>query len=106
MDWLFDGAIGWLATQIQNVLGWVTSFLTSALFVSPDVTVLPQVRAIAAQLGVRPGDEVVIEFAGDTMMVRRADAEAPRLDAVLAALYPEDDEAADDESQGHRRWFE
>lgn len=46
-DWLLDGIFGWLADRLQAALGWLLTFLTSTLFTSPDVTVYPQVQALA-----------------------------------------------------------
>jgi hypothetical protein len=45
--WVLDGALDWLAERIQEVLAWLVALLTSAVFVSPDVTVYPQVQALA-----------------------------------------------------------
>ena len=47
MDWLLDGVFGWLAERLQNALGWLVQFLASTFFTSPDVTVFPQVQALA-----------------------------------------------------------
>jgi hypothetical protein len=47
MDWLLDGVFGWLAERVQAALSWFVAFLTSTFFVSPDVTVFPQVQALA-----------------------------------------------------------
>ena len=44
---LMTGLVGWLAETVNALLGGLSAFLTSSIFVSPDVTVLPQVRAIA-----------------------------------------------------------
>ena len=42
-----DGLVGWLAEKVVDLLGGLLALLASSLFVSPDVTVLPQVRSIA-----------------------------------------------------------
>ena len=42
-----DGLVGWLAEKVVDLLGGLLALLASTLFVSPDVTVLPQVKAIA-----------------------------------------------------------
>ena len=47
VTWLMDGLVGWLAETVTNLLGGLLAFLTSSIFVSPDITVLPQVRSIA-----------------------------------------------------------
>lgn len=47
VDWLMDGLVGWLAEKVGDLLGGLLAFLTSSIFVSPDVTVLPQVQSIA-----------------------------------------------------------
>ena len=47
IGWLMTGLVGWLAETVNALLGGLSAFLTSSIFVSPDVTVLPQVRAIA-----------------------------------------------------------
>ncbi|MBO4207185.1 conjugal transfer protein TrbL family protein [Micromonospora echinofusca] len=47
VDWLMDGLVRWLAEKVADLLGGLLAFLTSSIFVSPDVTVLPQVRTIA-----------------------------------------------------------
>ncbi|MEV6694902.1 conjugal transfer protein TrbL family protein [Micromonospora sp. NPDC051196] len=47
VTWLMDGLVGWLAEMVNTLLGGLLAFLTSSIFVSPDITVLPQVRAIA-----------------------------------------------------------
>jgi hypothetical protein len=48
-DWLMNGLVTWLAGRVQDVLGGLLAFLTSPVFLSPDVTVLPQVQAIAVK---------------------------------------------------------
>ncbi|WP_327038091.1 conjugal transfer protein TrbL family protein [Micromonospora maris] len=47
VNWLMNGLVGWLAETVNDLLGGLLAFLTSSIFVSPDVTVLPQVRSIA-----------------------------------------------------------
>ena len=47
VTWLMDGLVGWLAETVTNLLGGLLAFLTSSIFVSPDITILPQVRSIA-----------------------------------------------------------
>ncbi|MET8364435.1 type IV secretion system protein [Micromonospora sp. NPDC005194] len=39
--------VTWLAERVVDLLGALLAFLTSSIFLSPDVTVLPQVQAIA-----------------------------------------------------------
>lgn len=46
-DWLLDGVFGWLAARLAGLLSWLLNLLTSRLFTSPDVTVLPQVQYLA-----------------------------------------------------------
>jgi hypothetical protein len=46
-DWLLDGVFGWLADRLAAALGWLLSVLTSTFFTSPDVTIFPQVQALA-----------------------------------------------------------
>src|SRR4051812_30210610 len=46
-DWLMDGLVSWLAEKVVDLLGGLLAILASSLFVSPDVTVLPQVTSIA-----------------------------------------------------------
>ncbi|MCM0675945.1 hypothetical protein NCC78_14780 [Micromonospora phytophila] len=47
VDWLMNGLVSWLAEKITELLGGLLAFLASSIFVSPDVTVLPQVQSIA-----------------------------------------------------------
>ena len=47
--WLMNGLVDWLAARLQDLLGGLLSYLTSGMFLSPDVTVLPQVQAIAGK---------------------------------------------------------
>ncbi|SCF20058.1 hypothetical protein GA0074695_4279 [Micromonospora viridifaciens] len=49
VDWLMDGLVSWLAEKVTDLLGGLLAFLASSIFVSPDVTVLPQVTAIAGK---------------------------------------------------------
>ena len=46
-DWLMDGLVSWLAEKVVDLLSGRLALLASTLFVSPDVTVLPQVTSIA-----------------------------------------------------------
>ena len=46
-DWLMDGLVSWLAEKVVDLLSALLALLASTLFTSPDVTVLPQVKAIA-----------------------------------------------------------
>jgi hypothetical protein len=48
-NWLMDGLVGWLAERLQDLLGGLLAYLTSGMFLSPDVTVLPQVQTIAGK---------------------------------------------------------
>jgi hypothetical protein len=48
-DWLMDGLVGWLAERVIDLLSGLLSVLASSLFLSPDVTVLPQVTSIAGK---------------------------------------------------------
>ncbi|MFY1703037.1 conjugal transfer protein TrbL family protein [Micromonospora sp. WMMA1923] len=50
--WLMDGLVIWLAEKVVDLLGGLLAFLTTSLFVSPDVTVLPQVQSIAGRSSV------------------------------------------------------
>jgi hypothetical protein len=47
--WLMNGLVNWLAERLQDMLGALLAFLTSSIFLSPDVTVLPQVTTIAGK---------------------------------------------------------
>ncbi|MFC3499901.1 conjugal transfer protein TrbL family protein [Micromonospora krabiensis] len=47
VDWLMNGLVRWLAEKVTDLLGGALAILTSSLFLSPDVTALPQVRTIA-----------------------------------------------------------
>ncbi|MFI5490534.1 conjugal transfer protein TrbL family protein [Micromonospora echinaurantiaca] len=47
--WLMNGLVSWLAERVVDLLGGLLAFLTSSIFLSPDVTVLPQVQAIASK---------------------------------------------------------
>jgi hypothetical protein len=47
VNWLMNGLVSWLAEKVTDLLGGLLAFLTSSIFVSPDVTVLPQVQSIA-----------------------------------------------------------
>jgi hypothetical protein len=49
VNWLMDGLVGWLAERLQDLLGGLLAYLTSSMFLSPDVTVLPQVQTIAGK---------------------------------------------------------
>ncbi|WP_245722223.1 hypothetical protein [Micromonospora matsumotoense] len=42
-----NGLVEWLAERLLELLGGLLTYLTSSMFLSPDVTVLPQVQAIA-----------------------------------------------------------
>ncbi len=49
VDWMMTDLVEWLAQRVEDVLGGLLAFLTSSIFLSPDVTVLPQVRTIAGK---------------------------------------------------------
>ncbi|MEU5726091.1 conjugal transfer protein TrbL family protein [Micromonospora sp. NPDC047738] len=49
VDWLMNGLVSWLAEKVTDLLGSLLAFLASSIFVSPDVTVLPQVTSIAGK---------------------------------------------------------
>lgn len=49
VDWLMNGLIEWLAERVVDLLSGLLAFLTSSVFLSPDVTVLPQVQTIAGK---------------------------------------------------------
>ncbi|GGL20190.1 conjugal transfer protein TrbL family protein [Mangrovihabitans endophyticus] len=49
VDWLMDGLLGWLAGQILEVFGDLLGLVTPQIFLSPDVTGLPQVTALAGR---------------------------------------------------------
>jgi hypothetical protein len=51
-NWLMDGVIKWLAERVVDLLGGLVAFLSATVFTSPDVTVFPQVEAIAARASV------------------------------------------------------
>ncbi|MDG4838356.1 hypothetical protein O7631_17695 [Micromonospora sp. WMMD967] len=44
---MMNGLVEWLAERLQDLLGGLLAYLTSSMFLSPDVTVLPQVQTIA-----------------------------------------------------------
>lgn len=46
---MMDGLIDWLAVRVQHLFDFLLAFLTSPMFLSPDVTVLPQVQTIAGK---------------------------------------------------------
>ncbi|WP_435126344.1 conjugal transfer protein TrbL family protein [Micromonospora tulbaghiae] len=48
-DWLMDDLVRWFADQVLAMLGGLLAFLTSSMFLSPDVTALPQVTTIAGK---------------------------------------------------------
>ena len=50
--WLLDGVLDWIAERVVGVLSWLVRLLASTFFLSPDVTVLPQVQALAARSSV------------------------------------------------------
>ena len=47
--WLMNQLLEWLAERLLDLLGGLLALLTSAIFLSPDVTVLPQVQTIAGK---------------------------------------------------------
>ena len=47
VGWVLDGVFGWLAERVLGALGALTGFLTATFFTSPDVSVFPQVQALA-----------------------------------------------------------
>jgi hypothetical protein len=49
VDWLMNGLLQWLAERVVDLLGELLALLTSSVFLSPDVTVLPQVQTIAGK---------------------------------------------------------
>ncbi len=49
VNWLMNGLVSWLAGKVTDLLGGLLAFLASSIFVSPDVTVLPQVTSIAGR---------------------------------------------------------
>ncbi|RQX01135.1 hypothetical protein DLJ59_19275 [Micromonospora inaquosa] len=49
IDWMMNGLVEWLTDRLQDLLGGLLSYLMSSMFLSPDVTVLPQVQTIAAK---------------------------------------------------------
>jgi hypothetical protein len=49
VNWLMNGLVEWLAERLQDLLGGLLAYLTSGMFLSPDVTVLPQVQTIAGK---------------------------------------------------------
>ncbi|HEU5110289.1 MAG TPA: hypothetical protein VFT95_17245 [Micromonosporaceae bacterium] len=52
VDGLMDSLVAWLGDRVGDLLGGLLTFRTAHIFVSPDVTVLPQVRAIAGRSAV------------------------------------------------------
>ncbi|MEH1130364.1 conjugal transfer protein TrbL family protein [Micromonospora sp. CPCC 206061] len=49
VDRLMNGLVNWLAEKVVDLLSGLLAFLTSSVFLSPDVTVLPQVQTIAGK---------------------------------------------------------
>ncbi|MFI6263253.1 hypothetical protein [Micromonospora sp. NPDC051006] len=49
VDWMMNDLVSWLAEKVTDLLGGLLAFLASSIFVSPDVTVLPQVQSIAGR---------------------------------------------------------
>lgn len=49
VNWLMNGLVDWLAERLQDLLGGLLAYLGSSMFLSPDVTVLPQVQTIATK---------------------------------------------------------
>jgi len=49
VNWLMNGLVDWLAERLQDLLGGLLAYLRSSMFLSPDVTVLPQVQTIAGK---------------------------------------------------------
>ena len=49
VDFLMDALLRWIAERVLDLLGALHSFLTSKIFLSPDVTLLPQVQTIAGK---------------------------------------------------------
>ncbi|MGN9811459.1 conjugal transfer protein TrbL family protein [Micromonospora sp. BQ11] len=66
-----NGLVAWLAERVVDLLGALLAFLTSSIFLSPDVTVLPQVQAITdkSALVVNACFILAIIAAGITTMV-------------------------------------
>ncbi|MFI5489228.1 conjugal transfer protein TrbL family protein [Micromonospora echinaurantiaca] len=52
VNWLMNGLVSWLAEKVTDLLGGLLAFLTSGMFLSPDVTVLPQVQSISGKSAV------------------------------------------------------
>ncbi|MEV0429660.1 conjugal transfer protein TrbL family protein [Micromonospora sp. NPDC050495] len=48
-SWWMDEMVQWLAGRVLDLLGGLLAFLTSSMFLSPDVTALPQVTTIAGK---------------------------------------------------------
>jgi hypothetical protein len=49
VDWLMTDLVNWLAGRVTDLLSGLLALLTSSVFLSPDVTVLPQVQTIAGK---------------------------------------------------------
>ncbi|RQX00932.1 hypothetical protein [Micromonospora inaquosa] len=49
VNWLMNGLVDWLAERLQDLLGGLLAYLSSSMFLSPNVTVLPQVQTIATK---------------------------------------------------------
>ncbi len=49
IDDLMDRLVNWLAERVIDLLGSLLTFLTSSVFLSPDITVWPQVQTIAGK---------------------------------------------------------
>src|SRR6266508_1821766 len=49
MDWLFNSILDWFAGVLLRTLDVVITMVGRALLVSPDVTALPQVKALAGR---------------------------------------------------------
>ncbi|HZN77697.1 MAG TPA: hypothetical protein VFC00_39275 [Micromonosporaceae bacterium] len=71
VDWLMNGLVNWLTRKVTDLLSGLVAFLTSSVFLSPDVTVLPQVQTIAGKsaLVVNACYILAVIVAGITVMV-------------------------------------
>lgn len=71
VNWLMNGLVEWLAERLKDLLGGLLAYLTSSMFLSPDVTVLPQVRTLAGKsaLVVNVGFVLAIIAVGVATMV-------------------------------------
>jgi hypothetical protein len=73
-----SGLVSWFAERVVDLFGGLLAFLASSIFVSPDVTVVPQVQSIADKSALVVGACVILAIiavgtaamVGDSVEVR------------------------------------